>query len=88
MKNQITQGTRNLPITHGGVDREYKVCTCHRCNITVLCTPIFKFSPRYNDPNGPLYCAFCLTWLCTADMNAPMKGLNGFTFEYDTFSVQ
>lgn len=47
-------------ITHGGVDRGFKLCKCTGCGEVSLCTPSNDFYTRTEDGlEGPLYCERC-----------------------------
>lgn len=48
------------PITHGGVDRGYKLCQCHECKVVAECTPLFDFYTTDEEDSGPLICERCL----------------------------
>jgi hypothetical protein len=46
-------------ITHGGVDRGYKMCKCGKCHAVAECTPFNDYYTIANDSNGKLYCESC-----------------------------
>ena len=47
------------PITHGGVDRGYKLCRCVECKEESVCTPSNDFYTIESD-TGPLHCEKCM----------------------------
>lgn len=48
-----------LAITHGGMDRGYKLCRCDDCGEESICTPENDFYTTENNDNGPLKCERC-----------------------------
>ena len=48
-------------LTHGGEDRCYKMCECHRCKVVSMCTPTNDFYTFAGDDEGFLYCDTCFT---------------------------
>lgn len=47
-------------ITHGGVDRGYRLCRCSKCEHVSRCTPDNDFYTAKEDPNGLLCCERCV----------------------------
>ena len=45
-------------ITHGGVERGYKLCQCSVCGTVATCTPSFDYYTTV-DPVGLLKCETC-----------------------------
>lgn len=46
-------------ITHGGTDRGYKLCRCHKCGVESVCTPSNDFYTT-ESVDEPLKCEACL----------------------------
>jgi len=47
-------------ITTDGIDRQYKLCVCSKCDYVAMCTPDNDFYVRSGDPGGPLFCRTCI----------------------------
>lgn len=52
--------SQETAITHGGVDRAYRLCRCSICGQESRCTPDNDFYTVSSDPAGPLQCDRCM----------------------------
>lgn len=61
----------NEVITHGGVDRRYKLCKCSVCGVVDTCIPTTDFYTKSKDPTGVLTCSKCMPTNITAVILRP-----------------
>ena len=52
--------TSYVPITHGGIDRCWKLCRCSCCGATETCTPMNDYYTYDGKDDGPLLCESCM----------------------------